>query len=197
MVTGKGDPEVVAAQQAAGEFLAALGIDLDRDVQQAPARMLPGYAELPDAHSLLLTTFPHDEGQDELRLVRAIQFRSVCEQHLMPFSGLAHVGYVPAGSTIELSDLPDIVAHFAARPQSQENLTTRVADCLAAQLVPRGVGVVLEAEHSCTTMNGVWAQGAKTVTSVLLGMLRTDVRCRAEFFALAGVAGWAWCRGVT
>ena len=120
-------------------------------------------------------------------LARRIPFRTVCEHHLLPFAGTAHVGYLPADRILGLSKLARLVEHFAARPQTQERLTKQVADCLAARLRPRGTGVVLEAEHTCMTLRGVRALGATTVTSTLLGTLRTDARSRAEFFALAGV----------
>jgi GTP cyclohydrolase IA len=180
--------DLEAAQQAAADFLAALGIDLDREgLRETPARMARAYAELFDAQPFRLTTFPNDEGYDELVLARAIPFRTVCEHHLLPFSGVAHVGYLPGERILGLSKLARLVGHFAARPQTQERLTKQVADCLAAHLRPRGAGVVLEAEHSCMTLRGVRAIGAKTVTSALLGTLRDDARSRAEFFALAGV----------
>jgi GTP cyclohydrolase I len=177
-----------AAQRAAADFLTALGIELDREeLRETPARMARAYAELFDARPLRLTTFPNDEAYDELVLARGIPFRTVCEHHLLPFSGVAHVGYLPGERILGLSKLARLVEHFAARPQTQERLTKQVADCLAERLLPRGTGVVLEAEHSCMTLRGVRALGAKTVTSALLGSLRADARSRAEFFALAGV----------
>jgi GTP cyclohydrolase I len=183
------DVDVDAASRAAAEFLAALGIDVDReDLRETPARMARAYAELFSARPLRLTTFANDEGYDELVLARAIPFRTVCEHHLLPFFGVAHVGYLPGERIVGLSKLARLVDHFAARPQVQERLTKQVADCLAARLRAPGVGVVLEAEHSCMTLRGVRAHGAKTVTSTLLGTLRADPRSRAEFFALAGVA---------
>ncbi|HYS32744.1 MAG TPA: GTP cyclohydrolase I, partial [Streptosporangiaceae bacterium] len=116
-----------------------------------------------------------------------IPFRTVCEHHLLPFAGVAHVGYLPAERILGLSKLARLVEHFAARPQTQERLTRQVADCLLERLRPRGAGVVLEAEHTCMTLRGVRATGATTITSALLGCLRADPRSRAEFFALAGV----------
>jgi GTP cyclohydrolase IA len=176
------------ARRAAADFLSALGIDVDREeMRETPARMARAYAELFDVQPLRLTTFPNDEGYDELVLARSIPFRTVCEHHLLPFSGLAHVGYLPGERIIGLSKLARLVEHFAARPQVQERLTRQVAECLATRLRAPGVGVVLEAEHSCMTLRGVRAHGAKTVTSTLLGTLRADPRSRAEFFALAGV----------
>jgi GTP cyclohydrolase I len=149
--------------------------------------MARAYAELFDPKPLRLTTFSNEEGYDELVLARAIPFRTVCEHHLLPFAGVAHVGYLPGDRILGLSKLARIVEHFAARPQIQERLTKQVADCLAERLRPRGAGVVLVAAHSCMTLRGVRALGAETVTSALIGSLRADARSRAEFFALAGV----------
>ena len=118
-------------------------------------------------------------------LARAIPFRSLCEHRMLLFSGVAHVGYLPRERILGLSKLARLVEHFAAQPQ--ERLTMQVAKCLDANLRPRGVGVVLEAEHTCMTQRGIRAFGATTVTSALLGTLRTDPRSRAEFFALARV----------
>src|SRR5580700_4956201 len=177
-----------AAERAAADFLTALGIDLDREQRRAtPARMARAYAELLAAQPFQLTTFPNDEGYDELVLARAIPFRTLCEHHMLLFSGVAHVGYLPRERILGLSKLARLVEHFAARPQTQERLTMQVAKCLDANLRPRGVGVVLEAEHTCMTQRGIRAFGATTVTSALLGTLRTDPRSRAEFFALARV----------
>ncbi len=146
----------------------------------------PG-AHDPEPAPLRLTTFDNAEGYDELVIARAIPFRTVCEHHLLPFAGVAHVGYLPAERILGLSKLARLVEHFAARPQTQERLTRQVADCLLERLRPRGAGVVLEAEHTCMTLRGVRATGATTITSALLGCLRADPRSRAEFFALAGV----------
>lgn len=184
------DPSIdlAAAQRAAADFLAALGIDLDQDgLRETPARMARAYAELFGPRPMRLTTFANAEGYDELVMAREIPFRTVCEHHLLPFSGVAHVGYLPGERILGLSKLARLVEHFAARPQTQERLTKQVADCLAMCIKPRGAGVVLEAEHSCMTLRGVRAIGSMTVTSALQGCLRTDSRSRAEFFALAGV----------
>jgi GTP cyclohydrolase IA len=177
-----------AAARAAADLLTALGIDLQREDRRAtPARMARAYAELFAAQPFQLTTFPNDEGYDELVLARAIPFRTVCEHHMLLFSGVAHVGYLPGERILGLSKLARLVEHFAAQPQTQERLTMQVAKCLDANLRPRGVGVVLEAEHTCMTQRGIRALGATTVTSALLGTLRDDPRSRAEFFALAQV----------
>ena len=180
--------DLAAAAQAAAEFLAALGVELDaEELRDTPARMASAYAELFDSPPVWLTTFPNDEAYDELVVVRDIPFRTVCEHHLLPFAGVAHVGYLPGERILGLSKLARLVDHYAARPQTQERLTKQIADNLAAQLQPRGAGVVLEAEHTCMTLRGVRARGATTITSALLGVLRADTRSRAEFLAVARV----------
>jgi GTP cyclohydrolase I len=180
--------DLVAAERAAGKFLEALGISLDSaSLRDTPARMARAYAELFTPRPFDLTTFDNDEGYDELVLARSIPVRSVCEHHLLPFVGVAHVGYLPGERILGLSKLARIVEHFARRPQVQERLTKQVADWLDDRLRPKGVGVVIAAEHSCMTLRGVQAVGSNTVTSTLLGSLRQDPRSRAEFFALTGV----------
>jgi GTP cyclohydrolase IA len=180
--------DLQAAERAAADFLTALGIDLDREERRTtPARMARAYAELLAAQPFQLTSFPNDEGYDELVLARAIPFRTICEHHMLLFSGVAYVGYLPGERILGLSKLARLVEYFAAQPQTQERLTMQVAKCLDANLRPRGVGVVLEAEHTCMSQRGVRALGTTTVTSALLGTLRTDPRSRAEFFALARV----------
>jgi GTP cyclohydrolase I len=177
-----------AAEQAAAQFLQALGVDLDSEsLRGTPGRMARAYAELFTPRPFDLTTFPNDEGYDELVLARSIPLRSVCEHHLLPFVGVAHVGYLPGERILGLSKLARIVEHFARRPQVQERLTKQVADWLCEHLHPQGVGVVIEAEHTCMTLRGVQAVGSTTVTSTLLGTLREDARSRQEFFALTGV----------
>jgi GTP cyclohydrolase I len=174
------------AEAAAAAMLRALGISLDDEsLRGTPRRMVKAYAELFTAAEFDLTTFPNEEGYDELVLARDIPMRSVCEHHLLPFVGVAHVGYLPGERILGLSKLARIVHHFASRPQVQERLTKQVATWLQDNLMPRGVGVVIEAEHSCMTIRGVQAAGSTTVTSTLLGTLRDDARSRQEFFALA------------
>ena len=177
--------DLVAAEQAAAEFLIALGVDLDTESLAAtPARMARAYAEMFSPQPFDLTTFPNDAGYDELIIARSIPVQSVCEHHLLPFVGVAHVGYLPGGRILGLSKLARVVELFARRPQVQERLTQQIADWLQDQLAPRGVGVVVEAEHLCMTVRGVRARGASTVTSALHGQLRSDAASRAEFFAL-------------
>jgi GTP cyclohydrolase I len=177
-----------AAERAAAAFLTALGIDLDTDgLIDTPARMARAYADLLTPREFQLTTFDNDEGYDELVLARAIPIRSVCEHHLLPFIGIAHVGYLPGERILGLSKLARVVELFAHGPQLQERLTKQIADWLCTHLQPRGVGVVIEAEHLCMTLRGVRAVGATTITSTLLGTLREDARSRAEFFTLTGI----------
>jgi GTP cyclohydrolase IA len=178
--------DVVTAERAAAEFLTALGLDVTLPgLAETPARMARVYAELLTPRAFDLTTFDNDEGYDELVLARSIPIRSVCEHHLLPFVGVAHVGYLPGDRILGLSKLARVVELFAHGAQVQERLTKQVADWLDHHLHPRGVGVVIEAEHLCMSLRGVQAVGARTITSTLLGTLRDDGRSRAEFLGLA------------
>lgn len=180
--------DLVAAERAAADLLAALGVTLDAEgLRETPGRLARAYAELFEAAPFRLTTFPNKEGYDELVLARDIPFRTVCEHHLLPFSGVAHVGYLPGDRILGLSKLARVVGHVAARPQTQERMSRQIADFLDEELRPAGAGVVLEAEHTCMTLRGVRARGSSTVTSALTGVLRADAAARAEFLALAGV----------
>jgi GTP cyclohydrolase I len=180
--------DLAAAERAAAAFLRALGVSLTGETMaDTPARMARGYAEMLSPRPFRLTTFPNDEGYDELVLARSVPVRSMCEHHLLPFVGVAHVGYLPGARILGLSKLARIVEHFACRPQVQERLTAQVAGWLAENLRPHGVGVVIEAEHTCMTLRGVQASGSSTVTSTLLGGLRDDTASRQEFLALTGV----------
>ena len=180
-----GGMDLVGAERAASAFLRALGISPDESTAETPRRMARAYAEMLSPRSFDLTTFPNDEGYDELVLARAIPVHSVCEHHMLPFVGVAHVGYLPGERILGLSKLVRVVELFARRPQVQERLTRQVADWLQEQLGPRGVGVIIEAEHMCMTLRGVRAAGTSTTTSTLLGTLREDASSRAEFLALA------------
>jgi len=171
------------------EILLAIGEDPDRDgLRQTPARVARAYAELfaglwQRPADVLTTTF--DLGHDELVLVKDIEVFSCCEHHLVPFHGVAHVGYIPSeqGRITGLSKLARLVDVYARRPQVQERLTTQVADALVQLLVPRGVIVVVECEHLCMSMRGVRKPGARTVTSAVRGMLRNPAT-RAEAMSL-------------
>lgn len=193
------DIDLAAAEDAAAAFLTALGVDLGTEsTRETPRRMAAAYAEMFSPRPFDLTTFPNDQGYDELVLARSIPVQSVCEHHLLPFVGVAHVGYLPGQRIVGLSKLARVVEMFARRPQVQERLTQQVADWLRDELSPRGVGVVVEAEHFCMSVRGVRAAGASTVTSALHGLLRDRPESRAEFLALASTgarqagppAGW-------
>ena len=184
-----GDPGVAlaAAELAAGDLLAALGADLgDESLRGTPRRIARLYGELLTTAPFKPTTFPPDGGYDELVVARGIPFHSLCEHHLLPFVGVAHVGYLPGERILGLSKLARVVEYFARSLQVQERLTTQVADWLQRELQPKGVGVVLEAEHLCMSLRGVQKQGATTVTSALHGLVRDDGRTRQEFLALTG-----------
>ena len=179
--------DLPAAERAVADLLAALGEDLDDDhVRDTPRRVAAAYAEMLTPRGFNLTTFPNDEGYNELVLARNIPFHSLCQHHMLPFKGVAHVGYLPGKRILGLSKLARLVEGFSRRLQVQERLTKQVADWLDQQLEPKGVGVVLDAEHLCMTLRGVEAAGSRSVTSALHGLLRDDDRSRAEFFALAG-----------
>ena len=180
--------DLAAAADAVRSLLKALGQDADSEhLRDTPRRVAAAYAELLAPKPFTLTTFPNDRGYDELVLARDIPFRSLCEHHLLPFHGVAHVGYLPNDRIVGLSKLARVVEHFAHGLQVQERLTQQVAECLAENLQAKGVAVVLEAEHLCMSLRGVRANGAKTVTSALLGQHRDDPATRQEFFALAGL----------
>jgi GTP cyclohydrolase I len=144
------------------------------------------YAELLTPKPFNLTTFANDEGYDELVLVRDIPFQSLCMHHLLPFHGVAHIAYLPDERILGLSKLARVVEHFSRDLQLQERLTTQIAGWLQEKLQPKGVGVVLEAEHLCMSLRGVQTAGALTVTSALHGLVRDDVRTREEFLSLTG-----------
>jgi len=186
-VRGDASIDVAAAERAVGDLLAALGRDHTSDhLRDTPRRVVGALAELLTPDPFDLTTFPNDEHYDELVVARDLPFQSLCEHHLLPFHGVAHVGYVPADRILGLSKLARVVQLFARDLQVQERLTKQVADWLQQNLAPKGVGVVLEAEHLCMSVRGVRASGSRTVTSAVHGLLRDDPACRQEFFALAG-----------
>jgi GTP cyclohydrolase I len=178
--------DLAAAARGAAQLLTALGVSLDSEATAAtPSRMARAYYELLSSAVFELTTFPNDERYDEVVLARSIPVTSVCEHHMLPFVGVAHVGYVPGERILGLSKLVRVVEMFARRPQTQERLTKQVATWLQEQLQPAGVGVVIEAEHTCMSLRGVRTLGNTTVTSTMVGTLRDDRHSRAEFLALA------------
>lgn len=175
-------------ERAVREILAAVGEDPDRDgLLETPARVARMYAELFAGLSLqpgrhLQKTFA--EQYDELVLVRDITFNSMCEHHLLPFIGKAHVGYLPRGKVVGLSKLARVVDEVSKKPQVQERMTHQIADLLQQELDPKGVIVLLEASHSCMTIRGIRKPGSLTITSAVRGLFKTNVSSRAEVMSL-------------
>jgi GTP cyclohydrolase IA len=177
--------DLAAAETAASDLLVALGLPVrGPDMRETPRRMAHSLAEMLTVPAFDFTTFPNTEDYDELVLVEGIPVRSLCEHHLLPFSGVAHVGYLPGGRILGLSKLARVVDFYARRVQTQERLTKQVAEHLQRHLEPRGVGVVVCAEHTCMTQRGARAAGTRTVTSASFGRLRDDPAARSEFLAL-------------
>jgi len=182
------DQERAAA--AVRELLIAVGEDPDRPgLKETPGRVARAYAETfaglwQDPAEILSTTF--DEDHDELVLVKDIPMYSTCEHHLVPFHGMAHIGYIPGadGRVTGLSKLARLVEVYARRPQVQERMTSQIADALADVLMPRGVIVVIEAEHLCMAMRGIRKPGASTVTSAVRGIFRENQATRSEAMSL-------------
>jgi GTP cyclohydrolase I len=182
--------DLARIERAVREILVAIGEDPDRDgLLRTPARVARAYAELfaglrVDAAKVLTTTF--EANHDELVLVRDIELMSLCEHHLLPFHGVAHVGYIPGvdGRITGLSKLARLVEVYARRPQVQERLTVQVADTLMEALKPRGVITVLECEHMCMAMRGIQKPGSRTVTSAVRGTFQSDAKSRAEAMSL-------------
>jgi GTP cyclohydrolase IA len=171
-------------ETAVADLLDALGVDLtDESLRDTPRRVAAAFSELLTPLPFEPTTFPNDEGYDELVVARSIPFHSLCEHHLLPFHGVAHVAYLPGERIVGLSKLGRVVESFARRLQVQERMTVQIADWVEEFLQPRGVGVVLEAEHLCMSLRGVQKPGTVTVTSALHGFVRDDARTRQEFLA--------------
>jgi GTP cyclohydrolase I len=175
-------------EHAVRELLEAIGEDPDREgLRGTPDRIARMYAEIfaglySDPASFLQLQF--DEGHDEMVILRDIPFYSMCEHHLVPFHGVAHVGYMPEGKVVGLSKLARVVDGFARRPQLQERLTCQIADAIMEALQPDGVAVVIECEHLCLTMRGVRKPGSKMVTSAVRGTFKRNAVTRAEFLSL-------------
>jgi GTP cyclohydrolase IA len=182
--------DLARIEKAVREILIAVGEDPDRDgLIRTPARVARAYAELfaglrVDPAQVLVTTFEADH--DELVLVRDIEVISLCEHHLLPFKGVAHIGYIPGddGRITGLSKLARLVEVFARRPQVQERLTVQIADLLMDRLGARGVITVLECEHMCMEMRGIRKTGARTTTSAVRGLFKQDAKSRAEAMSL-------------
>lgn len=170
------------AEAAVADLLTALGRDVTSEhLLDTPRRVAASLLELLTPRDFTMTTFPNDEGYEELVLVRDIPFHSLCEHHLLPFRGVAHVGYVPGERLVGLSKLARVVEQFSRDLQVQERLTKQIATYLDEQLAPRGVGVVIEAEHLCMTMRGAQAAGSMTTTTAFTGVLTRDNSLRRQF----------------
>ncbi len=175
-------------RRAVREILIAVGEDPDREgLLDTPDRVARMYAEVfsglhADPAVFLRKTFT--QKHDEMVLVKDIEFASCCEHHLLPFTGKAHIGYLPAGKVVGLSKLARVVDGIARRPQVQERMTESIADLIMKELAPRGVGVIVEATHSCMTIRGVRKPGAMTITSAVRGIVRTNPATRAELMSL-------------
>ncbi len=183
----RGGIQIKRAEAAVAELLAALGRDAtDEHLAETPRRVAASFAEMLTPRDFNMTTFPNHEGYDELVLVRDIPFSSLCEHHLLPFRGVAHVGYLPADRIVGISKLARAVELFSRDLQVQERLTKQIAAYLDEKLDPRGVGVVLEAEHLCMTLRGAQAAGSITTTSAFTGALVKDNALRRRFLPALG-----------
>jgi len=176
-------------QEIYAELLKRIGEDPTRDgLQQTPKRMEKSMAFLTKGYGESVAEVLHgalfDVDYDEMVIVRDIEFYSLCEHHLLPFFGKAHIAYVPQGKVVGLSKLPRIVDVFARRLQVQERLTQQIAEAIEEAIAPQGVGVVIEAQHLCMMMRGVEKQSSLTVTSSLRGVFKTQLQTRSEFLSL-------------
>jgi GTP cyclohydrolase I len=185
VVHGRQEVNLPAAERAVRDLLMALGRDPSSPhLADTPRRVAESFTEMLTPREFDLTTFPNDEDYDELVLARNIPVQSLCEHHMLPFTGVAHVGYLPGERILGLSKLARVVELFARDLQVQERLTVQVANWLHEHLAPKGVGVVIEAEHMCMSMRGVQARGSQTITSSVHGVLRENAASRQEFFML-------------
>lgn len=180
--------DIERVQRAVSEIIEGIGEDPHREgLRGTPRRIAEMYQEVfaglwVDPKQYLLVGF--EEGHQEMVIIRDIPFYSLCEHHFLPFHGVAHVGYVPAGRVVGVSKLARVVEAYAKRPQLQERLTSQIADCIVEGLGADGVAVVLEAEHTCMTMRGVKKPGSRVVTSAMRGRFRRSAVTRAEFLSL-------------
>ena len=180
--------DIESVEQITRELIRAVGEDPDREgLRETPRRIAAMYQELfsglkEDPVAVLSVGF--EEAHDEMVILRDIPFFSTCEHHFLPFHGRAHVGYLPDGRIVGLSKIARAVEIFARRPQVQERLTTQLATCIEEVLDARGVGVVIEAEHTCMTARGIRKPGSTMVTSAMRGLFRSDVSTRQEFLGL-------------
>ncbi|UGQ10961.1 GTP cyclohydrolase I [Yinghuangia sp. ASG 101] len=174
------------AESAAAQMLAAIGVDLAAPgLARTPRRLVNALVEMTTPEAFEPTVFEPVDGHNGLVIVDGIRFTSLCEHHMLPFTGTAHVGYLPRKTLLGLSKFPRVVNALAKSPQVQERLTVAIADWIAEHLAPAGVGVLMHADHTCMTLRGACAHGARTTTSALRGVLLDDVAARAEFMTLA------------
>lgn len=177
-------------RKAVVEILLAIGEDPEREgLKNTPQRVADMYQEIlcglrSDPAEALQVGF--EENHQEMVLLKDIPFYSICEHHLLPFHGKAHIGYIPSGRVVGISKLARVVETLARRPQLQERLTSQIADCIMENVKPRGVGVVIEAEHLCMTMRGIRKPGSLVITSANRGIFRSRQETRAEFLSLIG-----------
>lgn len=178
------DPRVEAAVEA---LLVALGLDVSTPgLRETPRRVAQMYHEMLTPRPFAPTTFPNLDGYDEMVLTRDVAVGALCEHHLLPFVGVAHIAYVPRERIIGLSKLARVVEFCSRRPQLQERLTVQIADWLEAELAPRGAGVIIDAHHLCMAVRGVKRPETRTTTRALRGLLRDDPTTRHEFLRAAG-----------
>ena len=177
-------------RKAVVEILLAIGEDPEREgLKHTPQRVADMYQEIlcglrSNPAEVLQVGF--EENHQEMVLLKDIPFYSMCEHHLLPFHGKAHIGYIPSGRVVGISKLARVVEIFARRPQLQERLTSQIADCIMENVRPRGVGVVIEAEHLCMTMRGIRKPGSLVITSANRGIFLSRQETRAEFLSLIG-----------
>lgn len=178
-------PDLPRVERAIAELLDALGVDRRREgLRDTPRRVAATLGDLLRPRPFRETTFVNDGGYDELVVVSDIAFSSLCEHHLLPFTGVAHLAYLPRTHIVGLSKLARVVDRYSRRLQVQERMTQQIADWLTDELDPRGVGVVVEAEHLCMQVRGARSASSRTTTSALRGRLRDDPRTRSEFLSL-------------
>jgi GTP cyclohydrolase IA len=186
--------ESVSTQDLYRELLTRIGEDPNRDgLKRTPERMEKSMAFLTKGYAMNVTEVLHDAlfdvDYDEMVMVKDVEFYSMCEHHLLPFFGKAHVAYVPNGKVIGLSKIPRLVDVFARRLQVQERLTRQIGEAITEAIQPQGVAVILEAEHLCMMMRGVEKQHSSTVTSAMLGVFKTQLQTRNEFLSLVRQKG--------
>ncbi len=177
-------------ETAVADLVTALGEQLGKNgLQKTPQRVAKAFEKIFSGYGqdpkTVLTTF-EERAYDEMIVVKDIQFYSTCSHHVLPFFGKAHIGYIPSGKVIGLSKIPRLVEIYARRLQTQEHLTVEIAQALKDLIHPRGVGVVLDAQHLCMMARGIEKQGSNVVTSAMIGLFKKELNTRSEFLKLIG-----------